>query len=148
MKLFILAVFLCFCLAFTTYADKVDFKFCSPPDVPQPYQIESIDLNPLYPKPGDNVQITIVGTAVNGTTSGLVTSEVSKAGIKLFSFTYDLCESVVGGCPTKPGESTIIIHQSTPRFAFPGEYEALNHAYNADKKIISCASFKFTVKSS
>uniref|UniRef100_A0A7S1KSQ8 MD-2-related lipid-recognition domain-containing protein n=1 Tax=Percolomonas cosmopolitus TaxID=63605 RepID=A0A7S1KSQ8_9EUKA len=129
-----------------THAENVDFALCTPPDqTPQPYEITSLDMNPASPHPGDTVEITITGTAHNGTTGGSLTSEISKGGIKLFTFTYDLCESAVGGCPIAAGPCKIVLHQSTPRFAFPGEYQAVNHAADSDGKPLSCAEFKFNV---
>lgn len=66
--------------------------------------------------------------------------------VTVFNYEFDLCAVTVGGCPIRPGPSTIIIKQQVPRIAFPGIYTAIPRTVEIGTgRNLSCIEFSFEV---
>jgi hypothetical protein len=102
-------------------------------DKPQ-LSIKSVDVTPTVAHPGDNV--TSVTTGVSSTlivlhsklldstaAGGTLSVEVFLNGIKLITFSHDLCQ--IHRCPLKKEAYTATVVQNIPSFAFPGTYTVI-----------------------
>lgn len=125
-------------------ADPAPFQQCinNPVFIPK-----SLDITPSPPKAGDTLIATTTGQVTTTVSSGTLYADIYLQGIKLFEYTYDLCQITVGGCPITMGTKAIKIQNQIPSFAFPGTYNTVATAYaDATKtKEIACVSFNFTI---
>jgi hypothetical protein len=150
MKLLLVLVLLitmvCANPALTSPRGTNDFKFCEPPKVPQPFETIKIVMEPEVPAPGQIVKTIVTGIIKETFNGGTLVSEIYKAGVKLFSFKYDICKISSEPCPIKPGTYNLTITQATPRFAFSGDYEAHNKAHDNENNPLSCVVLPFSIK--
>ncbi|KAJ7492531.1 ML domain-containing protein [Mycena latifolia] len=103
-------LFLLSTLLFQAYAwEYVD---CGLPS--QPLQIDSIDISPDPPMPGQDLTVTVKVLVTETIEEGAVADVVVKLGlIKLLQKTFDVCEearnaNVTVSCPVEPGPYTVV----------------------------------------
>ncbi|EIM92953.1 uncharacterized protein STEHIDRAFT_117878 [Stereum hirsutum FP-91666 SS1] len=78
-----------------------------------PIQIESIDVSPDPPKPGENMTVTVKASAQELIAEGAYADVTVKLGlIKLLQKSFDLCEEARNAetsvqCPVEPGSYTV-----------------------------------------
>ncbi|CAA7266519.1 unnamed protein product [Cyclocybe aegerita] len=78
-----------------------------------PVQIQSIEVFPDPPKPGEDLTVRVKGTTSEPIVDGAYADVVVKLGmVKLLSKTFDVCDEARNAnaslqCPVKPGEYTV-----------------------------------------
>lgn len=123
-------------------AEHVVFQNCAQQSV---FETTSIDLTPITPKPGDAVVITINGVSLEHCEAGTLQSTVMLKNVPVFEYHYDLCQISEQKCPVEKGDWTGVIHQLTPRFAFPGLYTSKSVAKDNTGRMLSCVEFNFNI---
>ena len=124
------------------FAENVPFLTCMENPV---FETTSIDITPSIPKPGQAVVITINGISLEHCDGGKLNSQVKLKNVPVFEYHYNLCDVSLQKCPIEKGEWTGVIHQLTPRFAFPGIYTTRSTGVNLSGTILSCVEFNFTI---
>ncbi|KAF4247184.1 hypothetical protein CNMCM8980_007729 [Aspergillus fumigatiaffinis] len=105
-------------------------------------QIESVDLFPNPPLPGQTLSINASGNLKKRVEQGAYVSLVVKYGlITLIKQTADLCEQLRNvdlECPLEKGEMTLTKQVDLPSHIPPGKYSVHADVYTKDDKQITC----------
>ncbi|TFK41080.1 ML domain-containing protein [Crucibulum laeve] len=111
--------------------DGWDYEICSGPEAT--VQIESIEVSPDPPKPGQDLTVKVKGTALGVIEDGAYADVVVKLGlIKLLQKQFDICEEARNAnasvqCPVEQGTYTV---QQT--VALPKEIPKAKFTINVD----------------
>ncbi|KAF0979983.1 hypothetical protein FDP41_001136 [Naegleria fowleri] len=108
---------------------------------------KALDITPASPKAGDTLTAVTTGQVTTPISGGILYADIYLSGVKLFEYSYNLCQIVVGGCPIGVGNQAIKIQNQIPSFAFPGTYQTVASAYldSSKSKELACVSFNFTI---
>ncbi|KAJ9201378.1 hypothetical protein DTO166G4_6322 [Paecilomyces variotii] len=105
-------------------------------------QIDSVDLSPNPPQPGQNLTIVAKGTFREKVEQGSkVLLQVKYGLIRLINQEADLCEQIENvdlHCPLEKGEMTFTKDVQLPKEIPPGKYSVLADVYTDDKRKITC----------
>ncbi|KAH1489718.1 Phosphatidylglycerol/phosphatidylinositol transfer protein [Aspergillus fumigatus] len=105
-------------------------------------QIESVDLVPNPPLPGQTLSINASGNLKERVEEGAyVALEVKYGLITLIKQTADLCEQIKNvdlECPLEKGEMTLTKQVDLPSHIPPGKYNVHADVYTKDGKKITC----------
>lgn len=116
-------------------------EFCEPPSS-HLLTIDSVDLSPNPPQPGETLTITASGTFHETITQGAVVNvEVKWGVITLVKQTMDLCEQIENvdlKCPLEKGKMVLTKQVDLPKQIPPGRYSVLADVYTEDKRKVTC----------
>ncbi|CEJ53892.1 Phosphatidylglycerol/phosphatidylinositol transfer protein [Penicillium brasilianum] len=116
-------------------------EFCEPPSS-HLLTIDSVDLSPNPPLPGETLTITASGTFHETITEGaIVNVEVKWGVITLVKQTMDLCDQIENvdlKCPLEKGKMTLTKQVDLPKQIPPGRYSVLADVYTEDKRKVTC----------
>ncbi|KAJ5133317.1 hypothetical protein N7476_003454 [Penicillium atrosanguineum] len=105
-------------------------------------KIESVNLSPNPPQPGQTLNIKANGTLNERIEKGATVSlEVKWGLITLIKQTVDLCkelENVDMECPLEKGEMSLTKQVDLPKQIPPGKYSILADVYDKDQKQVTC----------
>ncbi|RHZ55070.1 ML domain-containing protein [Aspergillus thermomutatus] len=105
-------------------------------------EIESVDLFPNPPLPGQTLTINAKGNLKDRVEEGAyVALEVKYGLITLIKQTADLCEQIKNvdlECPLEKGEMTLTKQVDLPSHIPPGKYNVHADVYTKDGKKITC----------
>ncbi|KAG2366616.1 ML domain-containing protein [Suillus spraguei] len=113
----------------------------SPADV---IQLESISLSPDPPKPGQDLTVTVVGTAQGRVEDGASADVVVKLGlIKLLSKTFDICKEARTAnatiqCPIEKGDYTVVETIALPKEIPQAKFSVNVKGYTQDDEDMLC----------
>ncbi|OCH95825.1 hypothetical protein OBBRIDRAFT_809664 [Obba rivulosa] len=127
-------------------SDKWSWQSCGSDS--DPVQIESIDISPDPPERGQNLTVTVKGTAVKKIEEGAYADVVVKVGaIRLLQKEFDLCEEARNAdaeikCPVEEGH-----HEVTHTVALPKEipyapFSVHIQGYTAEDEEMTCVDIK------
>lgn len=117
----------------------------SPEDV---IQIKSISLSPDPPKPGQDLTVTVVGTAQQRVEDGAYANVVVKLGlIKLLSKRFDVCEEARNAnasiqCPVEQGDYTVVETVALPKEIPQAKFTVAVAGYTVDEEDLLCLDLK------
>ena len=126
-------------------ASAHDFSVCS--GVTDQMGVVEINLNDDSPAGGEELQVTIGGTAGVTLQGGEIDLKVKVLGLTVGSATFDLCKDVKGvSCPLNAGEKYEGVISYTLPSATPGGISATAEASVKDEqgKTVSCVDMKVT----
>jgi hypothetical protein len=116
-------------------------EFCEPPSS-HLLTIDSVDLSPNPPLPGETLTITASGTFHETITEGaIVNVEVKWGVITLVKQTMDLCDQIENvdlKCPLEKGRMTLTKQVDLPKQIPPGRYSVLADVYTEDNRKVTC----------
>ncbi|KAJ5554905.1 MD-2-related lipid-recognition [Penicillium sp. DV-2018c] len=116
-------------------------QYCAKPDSYK-LEIESVDLAPNPPLPGQKLTIAAKGTLLETIEKGAtVNLEVKWGLITLIKQTVDLCDELKNvdlECPLEKGHMTLTKEVELPKQIPPGKYSVLADVYNQDQKQVTC----------
>ncbi|KAG0708943.1 ML domain-containing protein [Suillus ampliporus] len=107
-------------------------------------QLKSISVSPDPPKPGQDLTVTVVGTAQERIEEGAYAEVVVKLGlIKLLSKTFDICEEARGAnttiqCPVEEGDYTVVQTVALPKEIPQAKFKVSVRGYTADEDDMLC----------
>ncbi|GAD93867.1 ML domain protein [Paecilomyces variotii No. 5] len=105
-------------------------------------QIDSVDLSPNPPQPGQTLTIVAKGTFREKVDEGSkVLLQVKYGLIRLINQEADLCEQIENvdlHCPLEKGKMTFTKDVELPKEIPPGKYSVLADVYTEDKRKITC----------
>ncbi|KAL7413758.1 ML domain-containing protein [Mrakia frigida] len=110
--------------------------------------LESIDISPDPPIPGQNLTVTVKGVVVSPITDGSYADVLVKFGlIKLIQRRFDLCElasenNATVQCPVLPGPLTITETVELPKEIPPGKYNVQIRAFTAEDDDMLCENLR------
>ncbi|KIK93650.1 hypothetical protein PAXRUDRAFT_828750 [Paxillus rubicundulus Ve08.2h10] len=113
-----------------------------------PVQLKSISLFPDPPKPGQDLTITVVGTAVETIEDGAYADVVVKLGlIKLLTKRFDVCEEARSAnasvqCPVEKGDYTVVQTVSLPKEIPQAKFSVSVRGYTKDEDDMLCLDLK------
>ncbi|KAF9229367.1 hypothetical protein BS17DRAFT_798935 [Gyrodon lividus] len=113
-----------------------------------PIQIDSITLLPDPPKPGQNLTITVVGTAIETIEEGAYADVVVKLGIiKLLSKRFDVCDEARAAnasiqCPVEKGDYTVVQTVALPKEIPQAKFSVNVRGYTVDEEAMLCLDLK------
>ncbi|KAJ5175976.1 Phosphatidylglycerol/phosphatidylinositol transfer protein [Penicillium canariense] len=104
--------------------------------------IDSVNLTPNPPKPGQTLTIEASGTFHETITKGAtVNLEVKWGVITLVKQTVDLCEQIENvdlKCPLEKGKMVLTKNVDLPKQIPPGKYSVLADVYTEDSRKVTC----------
>ncbi|KAJ7103431.1 ML domain-containing protein [Mycena belliarum] len=112
-------LFLWSALFLYAYASGWEYVDCGSPS--QPLRIDSIELSPDPPVPGQDLSVTVKANVTETIEEGAAAGVVVKLGlIKLVQKTFDVCEEARNAnapftCPVQPGPYTVVHTVALPR---------------------------------
>ncbi|KAF7163153.1 hypothetical protein CNMCM5623_008223 [Aspergillus felis] len=116
-------------------------EYCSDPSG-NVLEIESVDLSPNPPLPGQTLTINAKGNLKERVEEGAyVALEVKYGLITLIKQTADLCEQIKNvdlECPLEEGNMTLTKQVDLPSHIPPGKYNVHADVYTKDGKKITC----------
>ncbi|PGH35937.1 hypothetical protein GX50_01262 [[Emmonsia] crescens] len=122
-------------------------NFCSPPEK-DILTIESVDLSPNPPVPGQTLTITASGTFSKQVDEGSkVQIQVKYGLIRLINQEADLCEEITNvdlKCPLEKGRMSFSKQVDLPKEIPPGKYTVLADVYTKEKERITCLQAEVT----
>ncbi|KAG1899139.1 ML domain-containing protein [Suillus fuscotomentosus] len=107
-------------------------------------QLKSISLSPDPPKPGQDLTVTVVGTAQQRIENGAYADVVVKLGlIKLLSKTFDVCDEARNAnatiqCPVEEGDYTVVETVALPKEIPQAKFTVAVRGYTADEDDMLC----------
>lgn len=105
-------------------------------------EIESVNLSPNPPRPGQTLTIEAKGTFHETVENGAkVLLQVKYGLIRLINQETDLCDQISNvdlECPLEKGNMTLRKELDLPVQIPPGKYSVLADVYTADKQKITC----------
>ncbi|KAG1057750.1 hypothetical protein G6F43_000430 [Rhizopus delemar] len=109
------------------------------------FQHESVDVNPNPLEPGDQVNITIVGTLLETVEDGAYADVTVKLGlVKLLRKTFDICEELEKHkdevdiqCPIEKGNFKLVQSIKLPREIPRGKFTVLASAYTVNDESLA-----------
>ncbi|OAX42400.1 hypothetical protein K503DRAFT_847858 [Rhizopogon vinicolor AM-OR11-026] len=107
-------------------------------------QLQSISLSPDPPKPGEDLTVSVVGTAKDRIEDGAYADVVVKLGlIKLLTKTFDVCEEARGAnasiqCPVEEGEYTVVQTVALPKEIPKAKFTVTVRGYTKDDDDMLC----------
>ncbi|KAG1755202.1 ML domain-containing protein [Suillus paluster] len=113
-----------------------------------PIQLESISLSPDPPKPGQDLTVTVVGTAQERIEDGAYADVVVKLGlIKLLTKTFDVCNEARSAnatvqCPVEEGQYTVVQTVALPKEIPQAKFSVSVRGYTADDDDMLCLDLK------
>ncbi|EGN92387.1 hypothetical protein SERLA73DRAFT_191259 [Serpula lacrymans var. lacrymans S7.3] len=111
-------------------------------------QIKSIAVSPDPPQPGQDLTVTVVGTAQDVIEEGAYADVVVKLGlVKLLSKTFDICEEARGAnasiqCPVDKGDYTVSHTVALPKEIPRAAFKVSVRGYTADDEDMVCLDLK------
>ncbi|KIJ21675.1 hypothetical protein PAXINDRAFT_173771 [Paxillus involutus ATCC 200175] len=111
-------------------------------------QLKSISLFPDPPKPGQDLTITVVGTAAEIIEDGAYADVVVKLGlIKLLSKRFDVCQEARTAnasvqCPVEKGDYTVVQTVSLPKEIPQAKFTVNVRGYTNDDDDMLCLDLK------
>ncbi|KAF8843992.1 hypothetical protein BDN67DRAFT_1008439 [Paxillus ammoniavirescens] len=111
-------------------------------------QLKSISLFPDPPKPGQDLTITVVGTAMETIEDGAYADVVVKLGlIKLLSKQFDVCQEARTAnasvqCPVEKGDYTVVQTVSLPKEIPQAKFTVTVRGYTKDDEDMLCLDLK------
>ncbi|KAJ5569626.1 uncharacterized protein N7459_009056 [Penicillium hispanicum] len=116
-------------------------QFCDNPSA-HLLKIDSVDLSPNPPLPGQTLNIKASGTLLKTIEDGAKVNLVVKWGlITLIQQTADLCEQIANvdlQCPLEKGELVLEKQVDLPKQIPPGKYSVFADVYTKDKEQVTC----------
>ncbi|CAG7936291.1 unnamed protein product [Penicillium nalgiovense] len=116
-------------------------QYCAKPDNYK-LEIESVDLAPNPPLPGQKLTISAKGILLERIEKGAtVNLEVKWGLITLIKQTVDLCDELKNvdlECPLEKGEMVLTKEVDLPKQIPPGKYSVLADVYNKEQNQITC----------
>lgn len=113
----------------------------SPTDV---IQLKSISLSPDPPKPGQDLTVTVVGTAQQRVEDGAYANVVVKLGlIRLLTKTFDVCDEARNAnatiqCPIEQGDYTVVETVALPKEIPQAKFTVNVNGYTVDDDDMLC----------
>ncbi|KAI0051769.1 hypothetical protein FA95DRAFT_1580496 [Auriscalpium vulgare] len=113
-----------------------------------PIQIESIDVSPDPPKPGQNMTVTVKASAVETVEEGAYADVTVKLGlIKLLQKQFDLCEEARNAdttvkCPVDKGSYEVVQTVELPKEIPKAKFSVDVRAYTYDDEDLFCVNLK------
>ncbi|KAH7931043.1 hypothetical protein BV22DRAFT_999375 [Leucogyrophana mollusca] len=111
-------------------------------------QIKSISVKPDPPKPGQDLTVTVVGTAQDVIEEGAYADVVVKLGlIKLLQKRFDVCEEARTAnasvqCPVTKGDYTVEQTVALPREIPQAKFTVSVRGYTAEEEDMVCLDLK------
>ncbi|KAI0067734.1 hypothetical protein BV25DRAFT_1876416 [Artomyces pyxidatus] len=111
-------------------------------------QIQSIDVSPDPPKPGQNMTVTVVAAAQGKVEDGAYADVTVKLGlIKLLQKQFDLCEEARKAdttvqCPVEEGSYTVVQTVELPKEIPQAKFAVSVRAYTKDDDDLFCVDLK------
>ncbi|KAG2118442.1 ML domain-containing protein [Suillus clintonianus] len=111
-------------------------------------QVKSISLSPDPPKPGQDLTVTVVGTAQQRIEDGAYADVVVKLGlIKLLSKSFDVCEEARSAnasiqCPIDEGEYTVVQTVALPKEIPQAKFSVSVRGYTVEDEDMLCLDLK------
>ncbi|PGH00874.1 hypothetical protein GX51_05538 [Blastomyces parvus] len=122
-------------------------NFCFPPEN-DILTIESVDLSPNPPVPGQTLTIKASGTFSKQVEEGSkVQIQVKYGLIRLINQEADLCEEIKNvdlECPLEKGNMSFTKQVDLPKEIPPGRYTVLADVYTKEKERITCLQAEVT----
>ncbi|KAJ5465418.1 hypothetical protein N7530_009205 [Penicillium desertorum] len=116
-------------------------QYCAKPDNYK-LEIESVDLAPNPPLPGQTLTISAKGTLLERIEKGAtVNLEVKWGLITLIKQTVDLCDELKNvdlECPLEKGKMVLTKEVDLPKQIPPGKYSVLADVYNKEQNQVTC----------
>lgn len=120
-------------------------NYCAKPDSYK-LEIESVDLSPNPPLPGQKLTISAEGTLLERIEKGAtVNLEVKWGLITLIKQTVDLCDELKNvdlECPLEKGKMVLTKEVDLPKQIPPGSYSVLADVYNQKQQQVTCLKAK------
>ncbi|KAG1801542.1 ML domain-containing protein [Suillus plorans] len=107
-------------------------------------QLESISVSPDPPKPGQDLTVTVVGTAQQRIEDGAYADVVVKLGlIKLLSKSFDVCDEARNAnatiqCPVEEGSYTVVETVALPKEIPQAKFTVAVRGYTKDEDDMLC----------
>ncbi|KAG1864120.1 ML domain-containing protein [Suillus subalutaceus] len=117
----------------------------SPTDV---IQLKSISLSPDPPKPGQDLTVTVVGTAHERVEVGAYADVVVKLGlIRLLSKRFDVCEEARNAnatiqCPVEQGDYTVVETVALPKEIPQAKFTVAVTGHTVDEEDLLCLDLR------
>ncbi|KIJ68363.1 hypothetical protein HYDPIDRAFT_24649 [Hydnomerulius pinastri MD-312] len=111
-------------------------------------QLKSLTVSPDPPKPGEDLTVTAVGTAVKTIEDGAYADVTVKLGlIKLLTKSFDICQEASAAnasiqCPIEQGEYTVVQTVALPKEIPQAKFTVAVRAYTADEEDMLCLDLK------
>ncbi|VDB86513.1 unnamed protein product [Peniophora sp. CBMAI 1063] len=111
-------------------------------------QIESIVVSPDPPKPGEDMTVTVKGTAVETIKEGAYADVTVKLGlIKLLQKEFDICEEARNAnasitCPVEEGYYTVVQTVTLPKEIPQAKFTVAVKGYTVDDDDLFCLNLK------
>lgn len=106
--------------------------------------MKSISLSPDPPKPGQDLTVTVVGTAQQRVEDGAYANVVVKLGlIRLLTKTFDVCDEARNAnatiqCPIEQGDYTVVETVALPKEIPQAKFTVNVNGYTVDDDDMLC----------
>jgi hypothetical protein len=113
-----------------------------------PIQIQSIQVSPDPPKPGQDLTVTVKAHVTERIEEGATADVVVKLGlIKLLSKQFDLCEEARKAdatvqCPIEPGEYEVVQTVALPKEIPRAKFSVSVRGYTVEEDDMACVDLK------
>ncbi|KAF8168022.1 ML domain-containing protein [Crassisporium funariophilum] len=117
-------------------------------DSTDPVQIQSIQVKPDPPQPGQDLTVIVTGKASSAITEGAYADVIVKLGlVKLLTKQFDVCEEARNAnasvqCPVEPGQYTVEHTVALPREIPKARFNVHVQGYTAEDEDMLCLDLK------
>ncbi|KAJ7925877.1 ML domain-containing protein [Mycena leptocephala] len=147
-RLTTLSLFLFSVLLLKAYAANAGWEYvdCGLPS--NPLQIDSIELSPDPPLPGQDLTVTVKGLVTDIIEEGASADVTVKLGlIKLLQKTFDVCEEARNAnanvsCPVEPGPYTVVQTVALPKEIPKAKFVVLVRGFTVAEEDMLCLDLK------
>ncbi|KAF7358737.1 hypothetical protein MSAN_01212700 [Mycena sanguinolenta] len=111
-------------------------------------QLQSLEITPDPPQPGQNLTVQVKATAVQRIENGAFADVTVKLGlIKILTKRFDLCKEARNAgtsvqCPVEPGDYVVEQTVALPKEIPPAKFTVAIRAYTADENDMMCVDIK------
>eukprot|EP01088_Endostelium_zonatum_P014417 TRINITY_DN316_c0_g1_i1.p1 TRINITY_DN316_c0_g1~~TRINITY_DN316_c0_g1_i1.p1 ORF type:complete len:135 (+),score=30.83 TRINITY_DN316_c0_g1_i1:69-473(+) len=107
------------------------------------FHVSNVVISPNPPRPGQNLNVQITGTASAVLTGGTVSISVAWDGITVKQINQPVCTIV--SCPVRAGPQTINHSVAFPSAAPSGSYVVTIKITNQNGGLVSCVNVTFNI---